>query len=187
MIIADPEISHEKIKLRHLSTQKFSVRNRIVDIHIHFRASVNPPAKNMLKMVSVLDFHFITISFLKIYTLHYNKHHINIIFSVGINEQLKTPKDGRGDVEFLYMIHQLVVTSMTLDHVDKIYLYQHIKFHGILKYNSKSFLSSLTIITLECCTLIQSISCSFFTSLGCMQSDLGIRRKKTLRMALRRR
>ena len=51
---SDPEISHEKIKLRHLSTQKLSVRNRIVDIHNHFRASVKPPAKNMLKLVSHL-------------------------------------------------------------------------------------------------------------------------------------
>ena len=55
-LLIDPEISHEKIKLRHLSTQKLSVRNRIVDIHNHFRASVNPPAKNMLKMVSFIFF-----------------------------------------------------------------------------------------------------------------------------------
>jgi len=46
-----PEISHKKISIRrHLSPQKLSVRNRIVDIHNHFRASVKPSAKNMLKM-----------------------------------------------------------------------------------------------------------------------------------------
>ena len=58
MFITDPEISHEKIKLRHLSTQKLSIRNRIVDIHNHFRASVVPPAKNMLKMVSLFGDYF---------------------------------------------------------------------------------------------------------------------------------
>ena len=47
-----PEISHKKISIRrHLTPQKLSVRNRIVDIHNHFRAFVKPPAKNMLKMV----------------------------------------------------------------------------------------------------------------------------------------
>ena len=51
--LSGPEISHQKIKMRHLSTKKISHRKRIVDIHNHFRASVNPPAKDMLKMVSL--------------------------------------------------------------------------------------------------------------------------------------
>ena len=58
MFISDFEISDEKIKLRHLYTQKISIRSRIVDIHNHFRASGIPPAKNMLKMVSLFRSHY---------------------------------------------------------------------------------------------------------------------------------
>ena len=53
-----------------------------------------------------------------------------MICSVGIKGLQKMLSDGQGDAEFLSMIHQPDVMSMTLDHADKIYSFLLIKFHG---------------------------------------------------------
>ena len=80
----DPEISHEKIKLRHLSTQKLSVRNRIVDIHNHFRASVKPPAKNMLKLVSrIFSIYFLIHPCLKLFQKRLHIRNTHFISALG--------------------------------------------------------------------------------------------------------
>ena len=48
----EPKVSHRDISLPEVDTKHSHVRDLIVEIHNHFRDSVEPQASNMLEMVS---------------------------------------------------------------------------------------------------------------------------------------
>ena len=131
-----PEISHKKISIRrHLTPQKLSVRNRIVDIHNHFRASVKPSAKNMLKMVrsySLLkNLCWISNDF-DIFLSECIHEISNALsnYSIGIEGPPTTPSGGLDDASFSFTILLQDVTSMTSAHAVKIFSFLPTKFHG---------------------------------------------------------
>ena len=133
-----PEISHKKISIRrHLTPQKWSVRNRIVDIHNHFRASVKPPAKNMLKMVrsySHLKYLCWISNNFDIFLLGWIHEISNVLsnynYSIGIEGPPTTPSGGLDNASFSFTILLPDVTSMTSAHVVKIFSFLPTKFHG---------------------------------------------------------
>ncbi len=51
-----PIIDHKKINLKAIHPRRNLVKRMIVSIHNHYRTKVDPPASNMLKMVSLIIF-----------------------------------------------------------------------------------------------------------------------------------
>ena len=58
-----PTVHHSKITTKFLSPRQKNVQKMIVDIHDHYRAKVDPPASNMLKMVTTTGYFFQITSF----------------------------------------------------------------------------------------------------------------------------
>lgn len=78
-LLSAPRLYGDRVPVKLLRTNSGRVRQKIVDTHNYFRTQVNPPAANMLAMVSRLQLYRYTWNFIAYLVVHFLNHSYYVI------------------------------------------------------------------------------------------------------------